>query len=118
MTDGISDARREERAIECLERAVHGLELAIDELNDAAFGVSGIVIRTLNERLARFNLGVVTNLRRKDPQLILLECAVARLNTCECCKCTLHEIEEPQFCWDCEGRDCPCADGTEEDELV
>ncbi len=58
MTDGINEARREERVIVAAGAALFQLEDALDEVYDCVFGLPSWAIDDINAILSKYQLKV------------------------------------------------------------
>ncbi len=59
MSDGLSESRREERAMNATKKALFALREALDGVHDSIFGLPDWAWEDLRATLAPFNLRVV-----------------------------------------------------------
>jgi len=59
MSDGLSECRREERAMLAVEKALNQLDNALDEVHDAVFGLPPWAYVDLRDMLAKYGVHVV-----------------------------------------------------------
>lgn len=68
MTDGISEARREERALTKLQDGLAHIVSAIEDVHDAAFGLPDWITTDINKALEPFGLKVNPAVRTETPK--------------------------------------------------
>jgi hypothetical protein len=64
MTDGLSEARRRERACEALSKALEDTQEALEELNDAVYGLPRWVHEDIQRALQRYGITVTETSKR------------------------------------------------------